>query len=39
MIVPTTWEQPTVEWSSDSRCGFMLTMTAYAVIIIDQRAG
>lgn len=36
---PTTWERQTGEWYSDSRCGFMLTMTAYAVIIIDQRVG
>nr|CTQ92223.1 hypothetical protein [Kibdelosporangium sp. MJ126-NF4] len=39
MTHPISWEYPTVEWYSTRRCGFMLTMTAYAVIIIDKRTG
>lgn len=33
------WELGPAGWYGGGECGFMLTMTAYAVIIIDQRTG
>jgi hypothetical protein len=36
---PTGWKNVTVCWYESRRCGTIPAMTAYAVIIIEGRAG